>query len=173
MMRPMAAVVALIIAALSAPVLAMPDWAAIAGDWKGHGQIREDPMAALEVGACRFAVAVSAGGSEMTFEGRCANALQSARISTNLRRDPNTGAILAASRATNIPETIQLSGRQTDAAIELQSTNTVTMRGRVYRIAVEIRFADDMRSFLMIQTVTHQSTGQQIRVLDMRFGKRS
>ncbi|MEM8877733.1 MAG: hypothetical protein AAGD23_07660 [Pseudomonadota bacterium] len=153
----------------STPAWAETNWAGLTGTWRGTGLIREYPTSVQEQGVCKFKVNANAAGTRLSFDGRCANASQSGRVSTQLERNLQDGSILATSQASNIREAITLKGEQNGRSITLASVGEFLLRGQHYSVRIDIEFSEEAHAFTMEQTVRQASTGQSIRVLEMIF----
>lgn len=158
------------IATVAASAQARIDWGKIAGEWRGRGYIKETPSSPKESGICRFQ-ATSSNSNTLTLTGRCANTSQSVRIETRLQRG-QSGRIDAVSSASHMKADVRLVGRESNNRISLRSATPIKIKGKDYRLEVQIIVGGQSRSFTKIQKVRHLGSGTITELFRMQFRKR-
>jgi len=139
------------------------------GAWVGEGLLATGAEAPLERGRCRVEIAPEPGGRDVSVTGSCAVAAGVSDISLRIVRAAGAG-VNAGFWSAATGQTVQFSGTETDAAIELNSTTVLMVDETPYESRVSVS-APDETSFAIRQLLRAEGAEAWRLVVDMTYRK--
>jgi hypothetical protein len=141
------------------------------GAWVGEGLLSTGAEAPLERGRCRVEIAPEPDGRDVSVTGSCAVAVGISDISLRIVRS-GSGRVNAGFWSAATGQTVQFSGTETDAMIEMGSTTALTVGETPYESRVSVS-APDESSFTIRQLLRAEGAEAWRLVVDMTYRKAS